>query len=268
MESIKSKSKFPIKRERRREKASERILISKKELGKEDLSYFDALWVEHKCAYEFAVPYINDRVVLDLGCGSGYGTYYLSTKGAKYIIGVDISKEVIKYCKGQYSNENLQYGTMNGSRLAFKDNSFDNVISFQVIEHIKNLDNYLSEVRRVARMFIVSTPNKKTYNASGRNPFHIREFYLKDLQFVLQSVFQEVEMFGVYPTAQIQDLGNKVEKLEGFVSDLHLRPVLDLSPLRIRKVLGGRLFRIDEDTFYKVCENPSEDCLDIIAVCS
>lgn len=250
-----------------KEKASERILISKRELGKEKLSYFDALRVEHMSAYKFAAPYANNKVVLDLGCGSGYGTYYLSTKGVKYIFGVDISKEVIKYSKGQYFNENLQYGTMDGQRLAFKDNSFDLAMSFQVIEHVENLDNYLSEVRRVAKMFIVSTPNKKTYVASGRNPFHIREFYLKDLQVVLQSVFNEVTIFGVYPSVQIQEIGNRVEALEAFIGNLRLRSLLDLIPLKIRNVFGRYLFKMDENTFYKVCENPSEDCLDFIAVC-
>ncbi len=264
---MKSESKSPIKTKRREERASERSLVSKEELRKEKLSYFDAPWVGHMCAYKFAVPYVNNKVVLDLGCGSGYGTYYLSTKGAKYIIGVDISKEAIKYCKGQYFNENLQYGTMDGSQLAFKDNGFDCVISFQVIEHIENLDNYLSEVHRMSKMFIVSTPNKKTYYAAGRNPFHTREFYLKDLQVLLQKVFQEVKMFGVYPTAQIKDLGNRAEKLEAFIGNLRLRSLLDLSPLKIRKVFGRYLFKMDEDTFYEVCENPSEDCLDFIVVC-
>jgi len=264
MESV---PKFPINKEKGKKEASERIFISKKELAKRRLSYFDTLWVRHMCAYKFAVPYIKNKVVLDLGCGSGYGTYYLSIKGAKHIIGIDISKEAIRYCKDQYFNENLQYVTMDGSKLAFKDNSFDCVTSFQVIEHIENLDDYLSELRRVAKMFFVSTPNKKTYDAAGNNLFHVREFYLKDLQDLLQSFFQKVKLFGVYPGAQIQDVGNNVEKLEASIDNLRLRTFVELIPMKIKNVWATHFLKINDAAAFTYQENPSENCLDFIAVC-
>lgn len=259
-----SLTRFPIKRVK---KASERIYVSKKELMKKKLSYFDLLYIRHMCAYKFAVPYIKNEIVLDLGCGSGYGTYYLSTKDLKQIIGIDISKEAIEYSKREYFNDNLQYEIMDSSKLAFKKNSFDVVICFQVIEHIDNLDHFLSDIHRTTKMFIVSTPNKKTFNDAGRNPFHVREFYLNDLQVLLQSVFQKVNMFGVYPVIQTQNICNKVEKLQAQIDNLHLRPLLDLIPIRIKKLLSFIFFKIDEDISFKIHGNPSENCLDFIAVC-
>ena len=254
-------SRFPI----RRKKASERIYRLKKELTKEKLSYFDSLFIRRMCAYKFAVPYIKNKIVLDLGCGSGYGTYYLSTKGAKHIIGIDVSKEAIEYCKREYFNDNLQYGIIDVSRLGFKDDSFDVAVSFQVIEHIKNLDEYLSEVRRVTKMFIVSTPNKNTYNGAGRNPFHVREFYLNDLQVLLQSVFQKVNMFGVYSSAKRENLRNKVERIESQINKLRFRSIINLVPAGIKEVLSTYLFQMNIEDF--TVQKTSEDCLDFIAVC-
>jgi len=214
-------------------------------------------------AYNFVIPYIKNKIILDLGCGSGYGTYYLSTEGAKHIIGIDISKEAIEYCKREYIADNLQYGIMDGSRLGFKDNSFDVIVSFQVIEHIENVDEYLSEVYRATRIFIVSTPNKAILRA--KNPFHVTEFNLNELQVLLQSIFHRVNIFGIYPDDKLQNLGNKVAKTEAYIDNLMLRPFIRLIPIRIKRLLSARFFKINDKAF-SVSENTS-DCLDFIAVC-
>lgn len=75
--------------------------------------------------------------------------------------------------------------------LAFAANSFDFVISFQVIEHIKQDVELVREVKRVlkpAGKFIVTTPNAPM--SLTRNPWHVREYTAEQLQNLLEHEFR------------------------------------------------------------------------------
>jgi SAM-dependent methyltransferase len=81
--------------------------------------------------------------------------------------------------------------------IGFADESFDYVISFQVIEHIKRDKDFVKEVSRVLRKggkFIVSTPNAPM--SLTRNPWHVREYTSEELYMLLRG-FESVECKGV-----------------------------------------------------------------------
>ena len=67
------------------------------------------LYQEHIVRYLFASQFVRSKVVLDAACGTGYGSSLLLDKGAKKVIGVDISKDAIDYCNQNYKKENLEY---------------------------------------------------------------------------------------------------------------------------------------------------------------
>ena len=46
-----------------------------------------------------AIGDVKGRTILDLACGSGYFSRQLKAKGAKNVVGVDISEEMIKYAR-------------------------------------------------------------------------------------------------------------------------------------------------------------------------
>ena len=121
-------------------------------------------WFRHLYAYKYASSFARGRVVLDVGCGSGYGVNELSSV-AQTVIGIDILRDRIVYCHSRYGDRAsfIQASALN---LPFRENQFDLVTSFQVIEHIdpKMVNLYLEEVKHVlknAGVFIVSTPNRK-----------------------------------------------------------------------------------------------------------
>jgi len=158
-------------------------------------------YVEHISRYIFAKNYIKDKTVLDTGCGCGYGSYYLAEEGAKKVVGVDISEEAIEYSKEHYKDEKLEFKVMDCTNLSFPDNSFDVVVSFELIEHIPEYKRHLSEVQRVLRkegVFIISTPNKKIYSDCAeipQNEFHVKEFYFNEFQELLMDYFDYVEIY-------------------------------------------------------------------------
>lgn len=139
-----------------------------------------------------------DRVggdLLEIGCGEGRGVHLLADK-VKSFTGIDKIPEVVdslatKYPKAEFRQANIP-------PLAFEDAQFDTVISFQVIEHIKNDRQYLEEIARVLKpggVALITTPNIK--KSLSRNPWHIREYTATQLKELCQPYFSKVEMLGV-----------------------------------------------------------------------
>lgn len=98
--------------------------------------------------------------VLEIGCGVGTLTSLLSKKGCR-VIGTDISQEVIKYGREKYPGLDLRVES--AEKLSFADAAFDLVLSFDVIEHLHEVDEHIDEVKRVLKpggYYLLSTPNK------------------------------------------------------------------------------------------------------------
>lgn len=160
--------------------------------------YFYAL-----ARYQLASCYVKDKVVLDAGCGAGYGAEALAKAGAKKVFGVDIAPNSIQYCRENYSRQNLTFKIGDAARLDFRDNFFDLIVAFETIEHIKDYRQAISEFYRVLKpggKLIISTPNKAVYSPGTKKPFypfHFHEFYLEELQKMLEP-FQIEKIQGQY----------------------------------------------------------------------
>ncbi len=150
-------------------------------------------------AYVSAAKLVNGKV-LEIGTGSGYGIDYLAPCVKEFVTidkfqpsGVDFSK---------YHNVLFQRCTV--PPLPFQDNEFDFVVSFQVIEHIKDDKTFVKEIYRVLKpggKFIVTTPNILT--TLTRNPWHIREYTKEELQKLLANYFSQITMLGVYGNEKV-----------------------------------------------------------------
>ena len=142
-------------------------------------------------AYYKAAELVSGRV-LEIGTGMGYGVEVVAPAAERFIT-VDKSQA--------YSVDlpsNTEFRQMTVPPLDFADESFDYVISFQVIEHIKRDHDFVKEVSRVLRKggsFIVSTPNAPM--SLTRNPWHVREYRAEELRQLLAPHFESVEMLGV-----------------------------------------------------------------------
>src|SRR5262245_14338956 len=156
---------------------------------------------EHLHRYAYATQFVANKKVLDLASGEGYGSYLLS-RGAEFVVGVDVDEKTIRHARNKYIKSNLQFktGTITGVPIEGK-NIFDVIVCFEAIEHINDHENLLKEVKRLLTkdgLFIVSTPNKWAYSDEPKyeNTFHVHELYLDEFKKLLEKYFRQVKTLG------------------------------------------------------------------------
>ncbi len=172
------------------------------------------IYLMHVATYRFAEPYLAGAKVLDLGCGTGYGTAMLAGK-CEAICGVDISDEAIAYARSRYNKPGLDYATIDkierGSRLRFDDASFDAVISFQVIEHVADVPSYLAEIARLLKpggVFICATPDRATRLLPLQRPwnlYHLKEYSNTQFAALFTPFFTQVDVLQMSGTRRVID---------------------------------------------------------------
>lgn len=89
----------------------------------------------------------QDSFFVDLGCGDGDLTLKIANKlDTKNIFGVEIFDKNIK----EATHKGIKVKKFNlNQKFDFENNYFDVVIANQVIEHIYNSDNFISEIYRI-----------------------------------------------------------------------------------------------------------------------
>lgn len=115
----------------------------------------------HKFNFNFSLPYIKNRKVLDIGCWTGQFEKLASQK-TKQIVGIDPGASAIRVAKKMVPK--AKFKVANATKLPFSRNSFDTVTILDVIEHIPlNSESVcLNEIKRVLKPgghLILSTPS-------------------------------------------------------------------------------------------------------------
>lgn len=101
---------------------------------------------------EKAVGNLGGRIALDAGCGDGFFIPNLLKKKPKKVIGIDISKWLVDIAKEENHFKNVAFYQMDlTKKLKFKSNFFDVIISYNVLQELKNISNPLSEMTRVLK---------------------------------------------------------------------------------------------------------------------
>ncbi len=140
------------------------------------------IYAMHGASYRFVEALCTGKRILDLGCGSGYGSYRIAHHAEK-VQAVDVSADAVSYARHRYPHPNLTFSQISPQApLPFDDESFDVVLSFQVIEHVTDEDAYLLQAHRVLKpggTLVVITPDRQHRLLPGQQPWnrwHIREY--------------------------------------------------------------------------------------------
>lgn len=189
--------------------------------------------------YKFCSQFVEDKFTLDVGCGEGFGTYFLSQKARK-IIGIDNSRESIEMAKKNYNKENIEFMTMNAEKLEFPDETFESVISMGVIEHIKDYESYLREMKRVLKKGGTGVLSflKRIYKVP-LEPYHFREFYLWEIQDLMKKHFGDnFELYGLFNVTKPATSYRKARfKLYDIVYYIGIIRIMKLLPKKVQIVL-------------------------------
>jgi len=250
------------------------------ELTGERLDERDALFAvdlaRHLAAYRFALERLASEPgpLLDLGCGSGYGTCELARARAP-VVGLD---RVAPHGSARATGAGFVRADL--AALPLEDASFAAITSFQVIEHLDDPGPYLSGIARLLRpggVALITTPNILTSDRA--NPYHVHEYESEELAATLRGHFGHVEMrsVGASPAARSYH--------EARVA--RVQRVVRLDPLRLRERLprpliewlfavgakavrvsmrsANELPRLDWNDF--PIGDPSPDSIDLLAIC-
>jgi 2-polyprenyl-3-methyl-5-hydroxy-6-metoxy-1,4-benzoquinol methylase len=217
----------------------------------------------HLAVYEWIGARVLGARALDMACGEGYGAEVLSRSAAS-VVGVDANPEAHAHARVRYVRENLSFerGLVEtyGER-----GSYDAVVFLQTIEHVLDPTHVLEHLHSLLApggKAYVSTPNVLTLAPPGAtrsdNPWHLREFRHEEFRSLCESVFDSVELLGLF----------HARKLRAHALALKLGWDTVHKRLGVTRAFYDRFTpAISSSDFALRAEGPLDAALDFVAVC-
>ncbi len=151
----------------------------------------DENFENHFKVYRFVRQLAVGKDVLDVGCGTGYGTDHLA-EVARSAVGVDLSRSAIRWARKRYPQG--RYMEMDVQDLKFPNDSFDLLVSSENFEHLPEQAKHVGELARVLRpdgICFVASPNPWMFIGID-NPHHVKENSYDELRALFTPHFGEV----------------------------------------------------------------------------
>ena len=156
----------------------------------------------HEVAYLHCVDVCAGRDVLEAGCGEGYGADLIAAT-ARTVTAVDYDAATVAHVRASYPRVGVLAANL--ASLPMPDSALDVVVNFQVIEHLWDQPQFITECLRVLRpggSLLISTPNRITFTPGSDtpvNPFHTRELNAAELrELLIDGGFDVQSMSGVF----------------------------------------------------------------------
>ncbi|MTV27000.1 class I SAM-dependent methyltransferase [Nitriliruptoraceae bacterium ZYF776] len=235
-------------------------------------------WFErHVVAYELAAARVRadvasdagrGSVVLDAGCGEGYGLAMLADAGASRVVGVDLEAPVVDHVRHRYATSHpaVEAHVAELMDLPLADGEVDLTVSFQVIEHLHDIPGYLRSLRRVTRPggeVWIATPNRLTFTPDSDvpvNPFHTREFTADELRTECEAAgLDVVSVVGVFH-------GRRLRAVEVATRRTFVDLITSTSPEGWPAWLRAVVHRVDA-SWFRWSREDLDRSLDLLAIC-
>lgn len=172
---------------------------------------------QHLVRYDWASRFTRGRRVLDCASGLGYGSAILSDRGAREVVGVELSPDAVAYARGKHARANVKYFAGDGQRLHSSDAApdlgpgatlgrFGAIVCLETLEHFDDpraaLDGFAALLEPDG-VLLVSVPNDLGMGVT--NPFHRWKAGFDEVLGWLRSRFGHVDSY-----AQVHAVGSSV----------------------------------------------------------
>jgi len=199
--------------------------------------------------YSTAARFCEDKDVLEVACGPGFGLGYLAKKARRVVAG-DIDDKLLRIAQKHHRDrKNIDLRVFDAHQLPFEDYSFDVVILFEAIYYLAQPEKFLDECHRVLRkngVFLISTANKDCPEFVP-SPFSGRYFSGPELFELLHRQGFDAELFGAFPLNISSAKQRLVSLLRRAVATLHLMPGALKARSILKRIFYGQLLILPEE---------------------
>jgi len=193
----------------------------------------------------FSLLKSKNGLALDLGCGTGNYTLELFKRGFE-VIGVDISKEMLKIAKKKFPKS--FFIRADAYKLPFKKETFDLVLSITMFEFIKKPEEVLKEIYKILKPggeLIIGTMNdrslwfffKKFKSLFVETAYRYANFYTPSelKKICLSCGFREIEVRGIIYLPSFFPFLNFAKKLDKKLANTFLKNIGAFVVVRCKK---------------------------------
>lgn len=92
------------------------------------------------------LPDLRGKTILDLGCGFGESSMWYVSRGARHVVGVDISDKMLSRAKELYQDRRLEYLRLPMEEINFPREHFDLVASSLAFHYVDDFTNLIKRV--------------------------------------------------------------------------------------------------------------------------
>jgi 2-polyprenyl-6-hydroxyphenyl methylase / 3-demethylubiquinone-9 3-methyltransferase len=115
-------------------------------------------WIDKTIQNHFSKP----CKILDIGCGAGMLTNFLSEKGHR-VTGIDLSEKSLSVAEKFDTTNTVEYIHADANQLPFSEEQFDVVCAMDILEHVQTPHQLIRQASRVLKnngLFFFHTFNK------------------------------------------------------------------------------------------------------------
>ncbi|MBJ7985698.1 class I SAM-dependent methyltransferase [Bacillus cereus] len=181
---------------------------------------------------------VQNKQVIDIGCGGGIYTKELALMGAKNVVGLDFSKEILQAAKENCNAfPNISFIHGDAHNIPYPNESFDLVISRAVIHHLQDVPTFIREASRILKQdgtLILQDRTIEDCTIPG-SPEHIRGYFFSVFPKLIEieskrrpkttTIQQELQKYSlqVFPIKAHWEVRKTHDSVEALLQDLSPR---------------------------------------------
>ncbi|HDR3886464.1 TPA: class I SAM-dependent methyltransferase [Bacillus cereus] len=181
---------------------------------------------------------VQNKQVIDIGCGGGIYTKELALMGAKNVVGLDFSKEILQAAKENCNAfPNISFIHGDAHNIPYPNESFDLVISRAVIHHLQDVPTFIREASRILKkdgILILQDRTIEDCTIPG-SPEHIRGYFFSVFPKLIEieskrrpkttTIQQELQKYSlqVFPIQAHWEVRKTHDSVEALLQDLSPR---------------------------------------------